>query len=64
MTAITPFALTAKNAARSLDMSEREFLALVEQGALPGPSWYGRWNAEELRRIVNGEAARYGRLEL
>jgi len=64
MNQITPFALTAKNAAKTLDMSEREFLALVEQGALPPPSWYGRWNAEELRRIVNGDAARYGGLEL
>jgi hypothetical protein len=45
-------------------MSEVEFHRLVEDGALPGPCGLGRWDVEELRRVLKGDAARYGRLEL
>lgn len=47
-------------AARLLDMSKAEFLSLVKIGALPRPRTLGgvaRWDVEELRRVLSGEAA-------
>lgn len=64
MTTLTPDFPRARTAAKLLDMSEREFLQLVEEGILPKPCKLDRWDREELRKIMRGDAARYGRLEL
>ncbi|MBW6506736.1 MAG: hypothetical protein K0B00_08315 [Rhodobacteraceae bacterium] len=48
-----------QNAARMLDLRPAEFRSLVDQGHLPKPRDIGgfpRWDIEELRRIIRGEA--------
>lgn len=64
MNTITPIFASERTAAKLLDMSVGDFQRLVAEGVLPGPVGLGRWDVEELRRIVRGDAARYGRLEL
>lgn len=57
---VEPILATSKTAARLLDVSEAEFLALVNGGQLPKPvdlAGMKRWSVEDLRRIVRGEAA-------
>jgi predicted DNA-binding transcriptional regulator AlpA len=51
-------------AAKMLDMKPAEFRRLVEEGALPRPVSLDRWDVEELKSIMRGEAAKFGRLEL
>jgi hypothetical protein len=51
-------------AARLLDMKPAEFRRLVEEGALPPPVKFDRWDVRELERIMSGDAAKFGRLEL
>ena len=64
MTRQTPIFASERTAASLLDMSVSEFRRLVAEGVLPGPCMLGRWSVEELTRIMRGDAARYGRLEL
>lgn len=55
-----PIFASERTAAQLLDMKPAEFRALVDRGALPGPRRLGdleRWDVEELRRIITGEAA-------
>jgi len=57
---VEPILATSKTAARLLDVSEAEFLALVNGGQLPKPvdlAGMKRWSVEDLRRIAHGEAA-------
>ena len=57
---VEPILATSKTAARLLDISEAEFLALVNGGQLPKPmdlAGMKRWSVENLRRIARGEAA-------
>ena len=61
---MTPIFARDVTAARMLDMKPAEFRRLVEQGALPSPVKHERWDVEELKSIMRGEAAKYGRLEL
>ena len=59
MAAPAPIFATDRTAAKLLDMKPAEFRELVEAGALPGPRKIGdldRWDVDELRRIVSGEA--------
>jgi hypothetical protein len=42
-------------------MSVTEFRRLVAEGSLPPPTRLDRWDVEELRHIMRGDAARYGR---
>ena len=54
-------------AAKLLDMRPCEFRRLVDEGALPGPvkvAGVERWYVKELERILTGEAAKHGRLDL
>lgn len=55
-----PLFASPKKAAALLDMSQREFLDLVEKGALPGPVRIGgrieRWNMRQIEAILTGEA--------
>jgi hypothetical protein len=60
----TPIFARDVTAARMLDMKPAEFRRLVEEGALPPPVKFDRWSVEELKRIMSGEAAKFGRLEL
>lgn len=56
--AITPIAVTEKNAAKLLDMPLSSFRELVAEGVMPRPRKIGpfeRWDAEELRAILRGE---------
>lgn len=57
---VEPILATSKTAARLLDVSEAEFLALVNGGQLPKPvdlAGMKRWSVENLRRIARGAAA-------
>ena len=45
--------------ARLLDMTPKQLAALVEAGALPAPRQIGgleRFDVDELRRVIRGEA--------
>lgn len=57
-----PLAVGEKNAARLLDMSLPDFLALVKIGSLPPPIKINggpeRWRVDDLRAILSGDAAR------
>jgi hypothetical protein len=56
---VTPIFASRPTAARLCDMASAEFTRLVDAGHLPGPRLIGgveRWDVEELRRIVTGEA--------
>ena len=55
MAKVSPLFVTERNAAALLDMPPREFRDLVAQGALPGAARHGRWDVEELTRIMRGE---------
>ena len=55
MSRITPLFVTERNAAALLDMKPAEFRRLVEDGSLPGPARHGRWDVEELQRMMRGE---------
>ena len=56
----TPIFARDVTAARMLDMKPAEFRRLVEQGALPPPVKFDRWDVEALKSIMTGEAAKYG----
>ncbi len=58
MTALAPLFVRAATAARMLDMSVPEFRLLVAEGALPPPCRLDRWDVEQLRAIMRGEAHR------
>ncbi len=56
----TPLFATAKTAAALFEMTQGEFLALVEEGVLPKPQQIGpheRWETDELKAIARGEKA-------
>lgn len=60
MTKHTPLFASERTAANLLDMTPAEFLALVDQGALPRPSTIGphkRWSVSSLQAIAAGKAA-------
>ena len=50
-----PLFASDKTAARLLDMSRPQFLALVQAGALPGPVKHDRWDVSELQAIMRGD---------
>lgn len=53
-----PVFANERNAAKLLDMRPGEFRALVEAGALPGPTLIGeeeRWDTELLVKAIRGE---------
>lgn len=56
----TPILASSKTAAQLLDLSETEFLRLVEAGSLPRPIDIGgghlRWDVPCLQGIVTGAA--------
>jgi hypothetical protein len=58
---LTPIFASERTAARLLDMSVAEFQRLVKEGSLPPATRLDRWDVEELRRIMRGDAAKYGR---
>jgi len=60
MSAPAPIFANERSAARLLDMKPAEFAHLVDTGHLPRPRKIGnmnRWDVDELRRIITGEAA-------
>lgn len=60
MSAFTPLFAGERTAALLFDMKYAEFTKLVDQGHLPRPREIGgfkRWDIEELRRIIRGDAA-------
>lgn len=60
MPARPPIFANERSADRLLDMKPAEFTGLVERGHLPKPrdiAGYKRWDVDELRRIIVGEAA-------
>jgi predicted DNA-binding transcriptional regulator AlpA len=60
MNAPAPIFASDRLAAKLLDMKPAEFRRLIEDGNLPGPREIGgleRWDVDELRRIINGDAA-------
>ncbi len=61
MANLTPIFASERTAARLLDMTVAEFQRLVADGSLPPPARLDRWDVEELRRIMRGDAAKYGR---
>ncbi len=55
-----PLFAKAKTAAALFEMTQGEFLALVDEGVLPKPQKIGpfeRWGTDELKAIVRGEKA-------
>lgn len=55
-----PLYAEAKTAAKLMDMPERDFLRLVDDGHLPRPIDIGgfkRWSVDHLNAIAKGEAA-------
>jgi hypothetical protein len=64
---VTPIFVRDVTAAKLLDMKPEVFKWLVEEGALPPPcrvAGVERWHVKELERIMSGDAAKFGRLEL
>jgi predicted HTH domain antitoxin len=62
---LTPIFASERTAARLLDMSVAAFKRLVKEGSLPPATRFDRWDVEELRQIMRGDAAKYGqRLDL
>lgn len=56
---LTPIFANEANAARLLDMTLAEFRRLVDGGHLPKGREIGgfiRWDVDELRRIIRGDA--------
>lgn len=61
MTKHTPLAVRAQTAAAMLDMPPKEFMRLVERGALPPPVRIGeheRWHVAQIEAIIRGNAAK------
>ena len=59
MPSLAPIFASETNAARLLDLKPAEFRSLVDGGHLPRPKGLGgfeRWDVEELRRIIRGDA--------
>ena len=54
---ITPAFAKASKSAKILDMTTREFLELVDQGALPSPVRFGRWDVDQLKKVMRGDMA-------
>ncbi|WP_417280475.1 hypothetical protein [Celeribacter sp.] len=57
MVKLDRLAVEAKGAARMLSMTVREFLFLVEQGALPPPIQLGKpplWVVAEIEAVLTG----------
>lgn len=59
MTIHTPIFASEQSAARLLDMPTPQFRLLVEQGSLPTPNAFGRWDVEGLVAIMRGEKVRH-----
>ena len=60
MASLAPLFVRERNAAKLLDMKPAEFSALVKDGHLPKARDIGgfkRWDIQDLRRIISGEAA-------
>lgn len=60
MSNLTPIFAAEPTAAKLLDMKPHEFRELVDKGVLPPPrdlDGLKRWDVQELRRIISGEAA-------
>lgn len=58
---MTPLYANKKTAAKLLDLRPKQFLELVAHGALPPPvkiGNYKRWDVEQIKSILSGEAAR------
>ena len=58
---MTPLYASEKTAAKLLDLRPKQFLELVAHGALPPPikiGKYSRWDVEQIRAIITGNAAR------
>ncbi len=56
---LQPMFVSETSAARLLDMRPAEFKRLVAAGHLPKPRSIGghsRWDVDELRKIIKGEA--------
>lgn len=56
---IIPLAVQETNAAKMLDLGQKEFRHLVNIGALPPPVKIGgheRWSVETLSKILSGNA--------
>lgn len=53
---VQPLFVRDTTAARMLDMKPCEFRQLVDAGALPGPVRYERWDVDQIRSIMRGEA--------
>lgn len=49
---------TEKTAAKMLDMKLAEFRRLVDEGALPPPARFNRWDVSQIRSIATGDAAK------
>ncbi len=49
-----PLFASERTAARLLDMKPTEFRRLVDDGALPGPTSFDRWDVSELTAIMRG----------
>lgn len=58
----TPLFASERTAAQLLDMKLVEFRALVQAGALPGPTRLDRWDVSELQAIMRGQALFHARL--
>ncbi|RJE83648.1 hypothetical protein D3P04_14645 [Paracoccus onubensis] len=55
---IQPLFVRLETAAKLLDMKPAEFRQLVEAGALPGPVRHERWDVEQIRSIMRGDAVK------
>lgn len=57
---VDPIFAGPRRAAAMLDLTPREFLRLVDKGALPRPVSIGgehpRWNMRQIESILTGEA--------
>lgn len=55
---VQPLFVRDATAAKMLDMKTCEFRQLVSQGALPGPVRHERWDVEQIRAIMRGDAVK------
>lgn len=51
-----PLFADQRTAAQLLCMKPAEFMRLVNEGALPGPVNFERWDVEELAAIMRGDS--------
>lgn len=58
MAQMQPMFASASTAAKLLDMKPTEFLRLVEAGSLPGPVRHERWDVDQIRAIMRGDAVK------